>query len=90
MEATLSLQKDCLDNSKKRGWTKEMIEQTVDNPYTTRKSINLGNAGPPATVYYLKDGAHVIVDDMTKEGVQISDRLGTWFPNSRIIAPYIP
>lgn len=74
----------------KRGWTKEMIEQTVDNPYTTRKSINLGNKGTPATVYYLKDRAHVIVDDMTKEVVQISDRLGTWFPDSRIIDPYIP
>lgn len=74
-----------------RGWTKEIIEDTVDNPFTTRSSWNKAT-GNKATVFYKENGAYVIVDNKTKEIVQISDNInpGTWIPDSSIINPYIP
>lgn len=76
---------------KKRGWTKDIIQNTVNNPYTTRKSINKAN-GNSATVYYTREGSYVIIDDITNEIVQISDNINPslWSPDSEIIDPYIP
>ena len=50
----------------RRGWTEEDVRQTVDNPYTIRKSENKAT-GNSATVYYTKEGAYVTVDDVTNE-----------------------
>ena len=74
-----------------RGWTEETVKKTVDNPYTTRKSVNK-STGNSATVFYTEQGSYVIVDDITKEIVQISDNINpsTWIPDSSIINPYIP
>ena len=75
----------------KRGWTEEMVEDTVRNPYTTRVSTNKAT-GNSATVYYNKSGSYVVIDDVTKEVVQISDNINpsTWIPDPSIIDPYKP
>lgn len=74
----------------KRGWDESLVRQTVDSPYTTRVSKNLAT-GNSSTVYYMKDGSYVIVDDITNEVVQISDRFDTnWIPDVNIINPYKP
>lgn len=75
---------------KKRGWDKNLVNQTVDKPYTTRVSKNLAT-GNSATVYYDKSGHYVVVDDVTNEVVQISHRfIPDWAPDKNIINPYIP
>jgi hypothetical protein len=73
-----------------RGWTKESVQDTVDNSYTTRKSTSKPT-GNSATVYYNKDGSYVVVDDVTGEIVQVSDANDpTWIPDDTIVDPYIP
>ena len=75
---------------KKRGWTQESVQDTVDNPYTTRLSKNLATQNS-ATVYYNKDGSYVILDDITNEIVQISNRYDPrWVPDANIQNPYKP
>jgi hypothetical protein len=76
---------------KERGWTEQSVRDLVDNHYTTRKSTNVTNNNPPATVFYREDGHHVIVDDITGEVVQVSDRTDPkWIPDKNIIDPYKP
>lgn len=74
-----------------RGWTEQSVWDTVVSPYTTRNSTNRAT-GNPATVYYTKEGSYVIVDDVTKEIVQVSDNIkpSTWAPDQSIVNPYIP
>lgn len=75
---------------KQRGWTKESINDLVNNPYTTRKSINQAT-GNKATVYYTKDGNYIIRDDVTGALVQMTNKNVTnWAPDKMIINPYIP
>jgi Colicin E5 ribonuclease domain len=75
----------------RRGWTPDAIDQTVNNPFTTRQAVNKAT-GNPATAYFNKDGSHVIRDNVTGDLVQLSDRLnpGSWIPDSVIVDPYIP
>ena len=72
-----------------RGWTENLIKDTVDNPYTVRNSLNKAT-GNSATVFYTQQGSYVIVDDVTKSIVQVSDNINpsTWVPDSSIINPY--
>lgn len=74
-----------------RGWTEDLIRNTVDNPYTIRTSVNKAT-GNSATVFYTQQGSYVIVDDITKAIVQISDNINpsTWAPDLSIVDPYIP
>ena len=75
----------------KRGWTESSVKDIVNKPYTTRVSINKAN-GNPATVYYNQLGGHVIIDDITKTIVQVSDNINPseWAPDPSIINPYLP
>ena len=75
----------------KRGWTEETVKDTVNNPYTTRKATNKAT-GNSATAYYNQNGAYVVIDDITKEVVQVSDNINpsSWIPDSSIIDPYRP
>ena len=70
---------------------KNLIKNTVDDPYTIRTTINKAT-GNAATVFYNEKGAYVIVDNVTKEIVQISDNINpsTWIPDSSIVNPFIP
>ena len=73
-----------------RGWSKDSVRDTVNNPHTMRASRNKAN-GNPATAYYRADGSYVVVDDITGEVVQVSDRTKPrWFPDSEIQDPYKP
>jgi hypothetical protein len=72
-----------------RGWTPELIQDVFNNPYTTRVSFNKAT-GNAATAYYTKEGFYIVVDDVTNQVVQISDKLRLWFPDPEIIDPYIP
>ncbi len=72
-----------------RGWTFESITKTVNEPFQIRTSINRAT-GNTATVYYDKDGSYVIVDNITNEIVQVSNRFDpNWKPDISIIDPYI-
>jgi hypothetical protein len=74
-----------------RGWTYETVKQTIDTPYTIRSSTNQSTLNP-ATVFYNQDGSHVIVDDITREIVQVSDMMDPlgWIPDKNIVNPYKP
>jgi hypothetical protein len=55
----------------KRGWTKESIHEAVKNgkSYPAENKVNLGNS---ATRYvHPKTGKSVVIDDVTKEVIQI-------------------
>ncbi|AGF55466.1 glucan-binding repeat-containing protein [Clostridium saccharoperbutylacetonicum] len=74
-----------------RGWTESTVRDIVSKPYTTRASINKAT-GNSATVYYNKAGGYVIIDDITKSVVQVSDNINpsTWIPDPSIIDPFKP
>ena len=72
-----------------RGWSHASIKEAVNNPFTTRVSKNMAT-GNPATAYYLKDGSYVILDDYTREIIQLSNRLDDFIPDKNIINPYRP
>lgn len=88
--STKSTQK-LMNQMNSRGWTEDLIRNTVDNPYTIRTSVNKAT-GNSATVFYTQQGSYVIVDDITKAIVQISDNINpsTWVPDLSIVDPYIP
>ena len=73
-----------------RGWTQEMVMGVVVSPYVTCQSIN-NATGNPATAYYDEDGNYVVIDDYTKEVVQVSNRNDSnWIPDKNIVNPYTP
>lgn len=74
-----------------RQWTESSVKDTVNVPFTTRVSVNKAN-GNPATVFYTKEGAYVVVDDVTNEVIQVSDRINPaeWIPDDHIVNPYKP
>lgn len=73
-----------------RGWTEELVKNTIESPYTTRTSINK-TTGNSAMVFYTKKGSYV-VDDVDKTVVQVSDNVNPeqWIPDSNIVDTYIP
>ena len=74
-----------------RGWTEDIVRDTVDNPFTTRNSINKAT-GNSTTVFYTEQGSYVIVDDITNEIVQVSDNIYPleWILDDSIEDPYKP
>jgi hypothetical protein len=74
-----------------RGWTPELVEQTINKYFTTRPALNKAT-GNKATAYFNKDGSHVVVDDVTKDVIQVSNRkdISGWTPDRTIVDPYIP
>ena len=73
-----------------RGWTERSVRRTVNNPYTTRVSVNHAT-GNRATAFFNSDGSHVIIDNRTRAVVQVSDRFDpAWAPDRNIINPFIP
>ncbi len=73
-----------------RGWTKELLHKTVNNPHTTRPAKNRAT-GNAATAYFRKSGSYVVRDNATGQVVQISNRFDrNWIPDASIINPYIP
>jgi len=75
---------------RKRGWDSASVKNIVDTPYTTRPTVNRAN-GNPATAYYGKDGSYVVVDNVTNEIIQVSNKFNpNWQPDPNIIDPYLP
>ncbi len=73
-----------------RGWTKELIHNTVNNPFTTRVATNRAT-GNTATAYFQKNGSYIVKDNVTNHVIQISNRLDPkWIPDATIINPFIP
>jgi serine/threonine protein kinase len=63
---------------------------TVYNPFTTRAAINRLTDNP-ATAYFNRDGSYVVVDNVTSDMIQISNRLDpNWIPDSYIVNPFRP
>ncbi len=54
----------------------DSIRDVVRNPALTRKKDSIVNRanGNPVTYFYRKDGYYVVIDDLTGEVVQVSDR----------------
>src|SRR5207249_2858767 len=75
----------------KRGWTKESVLDTINNPHATSEALNKAT-GNAATAYFNADGSYVSVDDITHEIIQVSDKLhpDLWFPDNTIVNPYKP
>ncbi|WP_459480978.1 colicin E5-related ribonuclease [Clostridium saccharoperbutylacetonicum] len=55
-------------------WTESTVRDIVSNTYTTCESINKAT-GNSATVYYNEARGYVIIDDITKSVVQVSDNV---------------
>jgi RHS repeat-associated protein len=75
-----------------RGWNGQSIQKAVDDPYTTRQSIDM-RTGQPSTAYYPEAGSrqYVVRNDVTGDIIQISNRnIPNWTPDLRIIGPYLP
>ena len=73
-----------------RSWTTTDIKEVIANPYTTRSTINRAERSA-ATAYYTKEGAYVVVDDISGKIVQVSDKNSLdWIPDRDIIDPYKP
>ena len=60
---------------RKRGWTKEDIQKTVDNPHQTARAIDRTSGDEPATAYFDENGNYVVVNDHTGNVVQVSDKI---------------
>jgi hypothetical protein len=74
----------------KRGWDANAINNVVTNSNIIREATNKAT-GNPATAYFTPDGAYVVVDNITKVVIQISNRFDpNWIPDPTIVNPYIP
>jgi|AKZA01.1.fsa_nt_gi hypothetical protein len=49
------------------GWSVETVKETINCPFTTRASTNSAQVIHPATVFYTKSDAYVIVDNITRQ-----------------------
>ncbi len=74
------LENKIVNQIKNRGWTNELIEDTIMNPKETRSVRDTrnrkdgGRNNDPATAYINEDGSYVIINDKTGDIVQVSDR----------------
>ena len=67
----------------RRGWTESLIKDTILNNIG-RKAFNRATKNA-ATAYFTSSGAYVIIDNITKEIVQISDRYNpNWIVDSTV------
>jgi filamentous hemagglutinin len=68
-----------------RGWTEREIRNAIDRPAIGTSIDNTGGRNDPASVYGSKSGGYVVLNDVTKRVVQVSDRTDpSWLPDSRI------
>ena len=78
-----------------RGWSRDSINQVVNNPFATRAATNRAT-GNPATAYFRPDGHYIVRDNLNGNLVQMSDtrlRIGSgagqWQPDPSIVNPII-
>lgn len=64
----------------KRGWTNDMIDDTLNNPERTVQTVDYRHLedgsieNDPATAYYYQKGGYVVRNDLTGDIVQVSNR----------------
>ena len=67
----------------KRGWTKDLVKSTIKNN-VGRKAVNKAT-GKAATAYFTKSGDYVVIENVTKNIVQISNRFDpNWVADATI------
>jgi hypothetical protein len=67
-----------------RGWTQQTVADTISNPYKIGEALNRAT-GNPAIAYFTEDGGYVVVDSITREVVQISNRnIPDWIVDTSI------
>jgi hypothetical protein len=81
--------KKIVSQMSKRGWTTGLINKTISKPKAIRQALNKAT-GNKATAYFDQSGSYIVVDNVTKDIIQISDRTRPWVPDSTIINPYLP
>lgn len=59
---------------KRRLWTQDSVREVVDNPIKVGEAPNRINGGNSATAYFISDNQYVVVDDVTNEVIQVSNR----------------
>jgi len=63
----------------KRGWTPKMIQEALNTGGEMYNRLNKVNPGNPLRIYkHPTSNKAVIVDDVTKEIIQLTDDLSTW------------
>ena len=73
----------------KKGWTENSIATTRMSKIT-REAFNRAN-GDKATAYFNKDASYIVIDNASRDVIQISNRLDPkWIPDATIVNPYIP
>lgn len=72
-------------SSQARGWTEQQVQEVVARPPIGTSMDNRGGRNDPASVYGSRSGGYVVVNDITGQVVQISDRTNpAWIPDRRI------
>ncbi len=57
-----------------RGWSHELLQETIDNPAATHSVWDFtGGTRQAATAYARSDGSYVVLNDETRAIVQVSD-----------------
>lgn len=76
----LPIEKKIGKQMSRRGWNKELMAETIDNPHRTKTTKDSRykpdgqRRDDPATAYIRADGSYVVLNDETGEIVQVSDR----------------
>ena len=64
----------------KRLWSKSDIEYAIRNPYKKWKSVdNFDWKNDPATAFFISDNQYVVVNNITWDVVQVSDKNDLWW-----------
>ena len=68
-----------------RGWTEQQVREAAAGPPIGSSTDNTGGRNDPATVYGTRPRGYVVVNDLTNEVAQISDKTNpAWVPDNRI------
>lgn len=69
-----------------RGWTEQEVRDAVAEGPIGISTDNTDSKSDTATVYGSRQGGYVVVNDVTRRVIQISDRNDPgWVPDSRIV-----
>lgn len=71
-----------------RGWSKSLVRQTIEHPHKVIMTADTRiNPRQPAKAYFLDDTHYVVVNDLTANVVQLSNRNSSiwkftprWYP----------
>ena len=74
----------------RRGWSVNRMKNTIENPKHTSSATNK-LTGEGAIAYFDESGSYIVLDEASKNVIQISNRLDPkWIPDPTIKNPYTP